>query len=56
MTDKKFAAILAKNFIARELANAEPNRRYILNCLKDIENYLGTANQPDAESSFNDAL
>lgn len=47
MTDKHFNAILAKNDIAREIASGEPNFDYILACLRQIESYIGEANQPD---------
>ena len=46
MKDLKFNAILAKNEIAREIAKGELNVSYIEHLLQDIENYLGTANQP----------
>jgi len=52
MTDKKFNAILAKNDIAREVRNYQnDNERYvsvdmIRNALRDIEKYIGEANQP----------
>ena len=42
----KFNAILAKNEIAREIAKGELNVSRIESLLQDIENYLGTANQP----------
>lgn len=46
MKDLKFNAILAKNEIAREIAKGELNVSRIESLLRDIENYLGTANQP----------
>lgn len=49
MNDIKFNAILAKNEIAREIAksvNEGINVSYIESLLQDIENYIGTANQP----------
>ena len=46
MKDLKFNAILAKNEIAREIAKGELNVSRIESLLQDIENYLGTANQP----------
>lgn len=46
MNDLKFNAILAKNEIAREIAKGELNVSRIESLLQDIENYLGTANQP----------
>ena len=46
MKDLKFNAILAKNEIAREVAKGELNVSRIESLLQDIENYLGTANQP----------
>ena len=66
MKDKKFNAILAKNEIAREIAKSTTegiNVSYIEALLLDIENYIGTANQPtvieiignntDTEKQFN---
>ena len=58
MTDKKFNAILAKNEIARELKEGENggmagevviSRGFVLACLRDIEAYLGQANQPTVD-------
>jgi len=62
MTDKKFNAILAKNGIAREIrsymdsANDSEDKsrepifiQYIIRELKEIEKYLGEANQPSVE-------
>jgi hypothetical protein len=46
MKDTKFNAILAKNNIAREITKKEINVSYIESLLQDIENYIGTANQP----------
>ena len=46
MKDLKFNAILAKNEIAREIVKGELNVSRIESLLQDIENYLGTANQP----------
>jgi hypothetical protein len=46
MKDKKWKAILAKNLIARHCANDE----YVIERLKEIEDYLGTANLPSVES------
>lgn len=46
MKDLKFNAILAKNEIAREIATGELNVSRIESLLQDIENYIGTANQP----------
>lgn len=46
MKDLKFNAILAKNEIAREIAKGELNVSRIESLLQDIENYIGTANQP----------
>lgn len=46
MNGVKFNAILAKNEIAREIAKGELNVSRIESLLQDIENYLGTANQP----------
>lgn len=46
MNDVKFNAILAKNEIAREIVKGELNVSRIESLLQDIENYLGTANQP----------
>ena len=66
MEDKKFNAILAKNEIAREIAKSTTegiNVSYIESLLRDIENCIGTANQPtvgeiianniDTEKQFN---
>lgn len=56
MTDKHFNAILAKNGIAREIRdkakawNSESmNISYIVKQLKEIEAYIGEANQPSVE-------
>lgn len=55
MSKKKFNAILAKNNIAREIRDYKNcrvgcserlNKHYIIECLKDIEDYLGESNQP----------
>lgn len=48
-----FSAVLAKNNIAEELKSSEPNVRYIISELKDIEKYIGTLNQPSVEDSYN---
>lgn len=57
MTDKKFNAILAKNHIARELKQADTKEDlsidYIVSCLRDIEAYLGQANQPSVDDIIN---
>ena len=52
MKKAKFKAILAKNEIARELAKSTEQGisvSYIEHLLQDIENYLGTANQPSVK-------
>ena len=54
MNDKKFHAILCKNEIARQIATAKREKtevdiRLLESCLIEIENYLGTANQPSVE-------
>lgn len=56
--EKLFNAILAKNNIARELRDYEPegviSTSKIANCLIDIEEYLGTLNQPSVRDIIND--
>lgn len=47
-----FSAILAKNNIAAEIASDEPNVKYILSELKDIEKYTGELNQPSVQDSY----
>lgn len=53
MTDKHFNAILAKNYIAEEIAQCEKLQdlsiKYIVSCLEDIEAYTGQGNQPSIE-------
>jgi hypothetical protein len=54
MQDKKFHAILCKNYIARQIATAkrdktEVNLGELESCLIGIENYLDTGNQPSVE-------
>jgi hypothetical protein len=51
-SEKQFAAILAKNNIAKELASAEPNINWILSNLQDIEAYTGELNQPTVMASY----
>lgn len=46
MTDKKWNAILAKNLIARNCHN----NPYVIERLKEIEAYLGTANLPSVDA------
>lgn len=57
MKQKKFDAILAKNEIARELAeyvNSEYiNVAYFYYKLQELENYLGVGNQPSVEEIIN---
>jgi hypothetical protein len=60
MTKKHFDAILAKNSIAREVRNQrfqnEPaSLNFIEECLKDIEDYIGQANQPYVVDIIEDA-
>lgn len=56
MTDKRFRAILAKNHIARELADYQQSKLvslpYILSCLEDIEKYIGEGNQPSVKDIY----
>jgi len=60
MREIKFRAILAKNDIAREIKDylkGEPlSISIIINRLRDIELYLGEANQPDITSILNSKL
>ena len=52
MKTQKFDAILAKNEIARELANLRLEGvaiNYLQSQLQVIENYLGVENQPSVE-------
>lgn len=51
-----FSAILAKNYIAEELASDEPNKNFILSQLEDIEKYIGTSNQPSVRDSYESKL
>lgn len=56
MTDAHFNAVLAKNKIAEEMKNYKEdgiNVGFILERLNDIEKYIGTANQPTVEDTFN---
>jgi len=54
MTKKHFEAILAKNMIACEIRDSRfggsgeilINANVIIECLKDIEDYIGEGNQP----------
>lgn len=50
MNTKQFEAILAKNEIAREIMDDEPNRGYIVAMLRDIEKFTGQGNQPNIDS------
>jgi hypothetical protein len=55
MTPKHFKAILAKNDIAREIAQARKynesiSYNFVLSCLEDIEAYIGKGNQPSARN------
>ena len=56
--DKLFTAILAKNDIARELRDyntGEPISVSIVEeCLRQIEEYIGTGNQPSVDDIIND--
>ena len=60
MRELKFNTILAKNDIAREIKDylkGEPlSISIIINRLRDIELYLGEANQPDITSILNSKL
>ena len=60
MRELKFNTILAKNDIAREIKDylkGEPlSISIIINRLRDIELYLGEANQPDIISILNSKL
>jgi hypothetical protein len=59
MQEKKFAAILAKNDIARELKVLQKegeNISYIFYSLQRIENFLGVANQPSILSILKSKL
>ena len=47
-----FSAVLAKNYIAEELASDELNKSFIMAQLEDIENYIGTSNQPTARDCY----
>jgi hypothetical protein len=55
-----FDAILAKNNIAREISKecnsdnylVTVNKNYIIRLLKDIELYIGTANNPSVVNIF----
>lgn len=52
MSNKKFNAILAKNEIARQMKNYQQDGvsiDRIMACLNDIEQVIGTANQPSVE-------
>jgi len=53
MTTKHFNAILAKNNIITEIMQADKNNDidipYIIHELKDIEKYIGEANQPSVD-------
>lgn len=54
--DKVFNAVLAKNQIAKQMANYMQdgiNVEQVMSCLGDIEKVIGTANQPSAEDTFN---
>lgn len=56
MDDKQFTAILAKNEIARQMKNNDTEGisvGVILECLNQIEDFIGTANQPNVEDTFN---
>lgn len=52
MSDKHFDAILAKNDIARELSNPEPNIGFIFSQLAVIEHFIGQANQPSVADIY----
>lgn len=54
-SDKHFEAILAKNDIAREIKNYYNgediiSEKFILNCLKTIEEFIGESNQPSIKN------
>lgn len=56
MTDVHFNAVLAKNQISEQLKDYRTdgiNVEFILERLNDIEKYIGTANQPSVEDTFN---
>ena len=56
MEDKLFTAILAKNEIARQMKNNDTygiSVDIIMECLNQIEEALGTTNQPSVEDTFN---
>lgn len=58
ISKNKFRAILAKNDIARELKAYKNNREdfsvgVVINALRDIELFLGEANQPNITSILN---
>ena len=56
MDSKEFDAILAKNIIARQLRDYREegiNIDLVMSCLNDIEQSIGTANQPNVEDIFN---
>lgn len=56
MTEKHFNAILAKNEIARAIRDGSINDRteQAVACLRDIESYIGEANQPSVDEIIND--
>jgi hypothetical protein len=60
ISKNKFRAILAKNDIAREIKHykrGEPiSISFIIQQLKDIELYLGEANQPNINSILNSSM
>ena len=63
MKDIEFNAILAKNGLARTFKNCQSELRsigfpveYVLSLLRDIEKFIGEANQPSVESVFNSEL
>lgn len=56
MTDQHFNAVLAKNQIAEQMKNHQTegfNVGFIMERLNDIEKYIGTANQPSVEDTYN---
>lgn len=52
MNSKKWNAILAVNLIARHQAD----NGYVIERLKEIEAYLGTANLPGVEASAKESM
>lgn len=51
-----FTAILAKNQLARWLKNTPATFEPQIECLRDIEKVIGTANQPSVDSIINSEM